>query len=246
MTTEHEETEEFLPSDPFFANQWHNDADNWNGGGLHFSNDYGFGLIDALAAVRLAESWPRQSTSANEASALSPLVTVNQAAPDNDVAGLIFTLDIAQDISIESVGLRLNWSTPHPFSGDVRITLTGPDDTVSILHDRSGGSTDLNSWTFKSNAFRGELSAGRWTVNVADLAATNVGTVSTAQITAYGSANTTRPLRLYQRVFGLRRPVRPLDDTEGPRRRHRHNQCRGRHIGLRHRPQRPSQEHDRS
>ena len=35
----------------------YNGADNWNGGGMHFSNDYGFGLVDALAAVRLAESW---------------------------------------------------------------------------------------------------------------------------------------------------------------------------------------------
>ncbi|HVJ70317.1 MAG TPA: S8 family serine peptidase, partial [Sphingomicrobium sp.] len=38
--------------------QWsYNGAANWNGGGMHFSNDYGFGLVDALAAVRLAESW---------------------------------------------------------------------------------------------------------------------------------------------------------------------------------------------
>ncbi len=38
----------------------YNGADNCNGGGLHFdalSHDLGFGLVDALAAVRLAESW---------------------------------------------------------------------------------------------------------------------------------------------------------------------------------------------
>jgi len=34
-----------------------NGAQNWNGGGLHFSHDYGFGMVDATAAVRLAESW---------------------------------------------------------------------------------------------------------------------------------------------------------------------------------------------
>ena len=34
-----------------------NGADTWNGGGQHFSNDYGYGLVDALAAVRLAETW---------------------------------------------------------------------------------------------------------------------------------------------------------------------------------------------
>ena len=34
-----------------------NAAGTWNGGGQHFSNDYGYGLVDALAAVRLAETW---------------------------------------------------------------------------------------------------------------------------------------------------------------------------------------------
>ena len=43
-----------------------NKATTWNGGGYHFSYDYGFGLVDALAAVRLAETWTAQSTSANE------------------------------------------------------------------------------------------------------------------------------------------------------------------------------------
>jgi subtilisin family serine protease len=33
-----------------------NGATNWNGGALHHSADYGYGLVDALAAVRLAES----------------------------------------------------------------------------------------------------------------------------------------------------------------------------------------------
>jgi subtilisin family serine protease len=33
-----------------------NGAHNWNGGGLHTSADYGYGLVDATAAVRLAET----------------------------------------------------------------------------------------------------------------------------------------------------------------------------------------------
>uniref|UniRef100_UPI002B41143D S8 family serine peptidase n=1 Tax=Photorhabdus africana TaxID=3097554 RepID=UPI002B41143D len=39
-----------------------NSSHSWNGGGMHTSNDYGFGQIDARAAVRLAESWMTQST----------------------------------------------------------------------------------------------------------------------------------------------------------------------------------------
>lgn len=43
-----------------------NGAFNWNGGGLHVSHDYGFGQVDALAAVRLAETWTAQQTYYNE------------------------------------------------------------------------------------------------------------------------------------------------------------------------------------
>ena len=35
-----------------------NGANNWNGGGLSFNASYGYGLVDAFAAVRMAEVWP--------------------------------------------------------------------------------------------------------------------------------------------------------------------------------------------
>ena len=61
---------------------WHIDgAHDWNGGGLHFSDDYGFGLVDATAAVRLAESWQFQSTYSN-LSTESAGHTDNAAIPD--------------------------------------------------------------------------------------------------------------------------------------------------------------------
>nr|WP_246728920.1 S8 family serine peptidase [Methylosinus sp. RM1] len=51
-------------SDP--ATSWQiNLATNWNGGGLHYSRDYGFGEVDARAAVRLAETWQGQKTANN-------------------------------------------------------------------------------------------------------------------------------------------------------------------------------------
>src|SRR4051812_2726804 len=43
-----------------------NGATNWNGGGNLVSHDFGFGLVDAHAAVRLAETWTSQNTAANE------------------------------------------------------------------------------------------------------------------------------------------------------------------------------------
>lgn len=43
-----------------------NGANLWNGGGLHYSADYGYGEVDARAAVRLAETWIKQQTFANQ------------------------------------------------------------------------------------------------------------------------------------------------------------------------------------
>ncbi len=43
-----------------------NGATDWNGGGMQFSEDLGFGVVDANVAVNLARAWTEQSTSANQ------------------------------------------------------------------------------------------------------------------------------------------------------------------------------------
>src|SRR6185503_20132709 len=45
-----------------------NGATNWNGGGHMVSHDFGFGLVDAHAAVRLAKTWSGVHTAVNEVS----------------------------------------------------------------------------------------------------------------------------------------------------------------------------------
>ncbi len=52
-------------TDPFDTSRITNATGNWNGGGMGFSRDSGFGLVDAGAAVRLAESWGTARTEAN-------------------------------------------------------------------------------------------------------------------------------------------------------------------------------------
>ena len=65
-------------TDPY--NVWtSNLATNWNGEGLHYSLDYGFGEVDARAAVRLAETWQIQETEANLQS--SPVEAAAYAKP---------------------------------------------------------------------------------------------------------------------------------------------------------------------
>lgn len=193
-----------------------NHADNWNGGGLHFSNDYGFGLVDALAAVRLAESWTARSTSANEAQS-SATVSGSWAIPDLGSASRVIALP--SDIRIDHVELTVNIS--HPNRGDLRITLTSPDGTTSILLDKPLAGTDTTDnlvFRLASNAFWGEDSAGNWTVTVSDMQGGNVGTINSLTLKAYGDTASADDSYVYTNEFatlGTSAPRATLTDTDG-------------------------------
>lgn len=194
----------------------YNGASNWNGGGMHFSNDYGFGLVDALAAVRLAESWTLQGTSANEIK-VSVSKALNTAIPDN--GSVTFQLALSQDILIDH--LELTVDILHPNRGDLIITLTSPDGTTSILLNQplnGNESGDNLLFSFGSNAFWGELSAGTWTVTISDAAGGNVGTVKSLNLAAYGDALTADDLYVFTNEYASfgSDPVRStLADSDG-------------------------------
>ena len=194
-----------------------NGADTWNGGGLHFSNDYGFGRVDALAAVRLAETWDLQSTSANEATATGSW-SGSLFVPDNNANGVSFQFSVGTSLKIEAVDLDLTGS--HSYVGDLVVTLTSPDGTVSTLLDTVGSSASFPStgWTFTSHAFRGELSSGTWTVTISDRFNGDTGTFTNAAFTAYGSADTGNDLYVYTDEFGTYGGLserQTLSDTDG-------------------------------
>lgn len=170
----------------------YNGATNWNNGGMHFSHDYGFGLLDAFAAVKLAESWTLQQTFSNER-----MVQASNASafstPDNNPTGVSRGINLTPvsgtPLTIEAIEVQINWSTTHTYSGDLVIELISPNGTTSYLLDRAGGATDLDDWVFMTRAHLGELATGVWTVRVTDLAGGDVGTVSNVTLRAYGSSD---------------------------------------------------------
>jgi subtilisin family serine protease len=168
-----------------------NGATNWNGGGMHFSNDYGYGLVDALAAVRLAETWllggQVAQVSNNE---FTNVVDVHDGAvviPDGNPAGRSFSSDQFEDDLVERATVQITFSTT--FVGDLQVYLVSPDGTVSELISQNGGGADFNgTWTFESQAFRGERAGGTWTVRVVDAGGGDALVVSDVVITTYGVA----------------------------------------------------------
>ena len=172
-------------------NTWFlNHAGNWNGGAQHFSEDYGFGRVNAFAAVRMAEVWslfsPSQ-TSANEKTVTTGTLIVNKAIADLSTFTHQFTL--GENINLEHIDLTLNIT--HSYFTDLRIFLVSPQGTeVQLLDGRTGnGSTSDTGlgWSFGIEAFRGENSAGTWTLRVVDAAAADIGVLNSINLTAFGS-----------------------------------------------------------
>nr|WP_250637070.1 proprotein convertase P-domain-containing protein [Falsihalocynthiibacter arcticus] len=168
---------------------WHfNAAENWNGGGLHFSNDYGYGLVDAHAAVRLAESWLTMGAVQTSLNARGSLASVAVAAtiPDANATGTSFELQGGEAILVERVAVTLTFSTT--FLGDMVIYLTSPEGEEHLLiANQAGGAVFDGAYTFESQAFRGERSDGTWTVRIADVGPGDILTVSDIVLTTTGS-----------------------------------------------------------
>lgn len=201
------------PVDAAAASWITNGARTWNGGGQKFSNDYGFGLVDAAASVRLAESW--FATGAGPATAANRAVA--EAAwsgalpiPDNSVAGAISTLALAQDIRIDRIALDLD--IRHSWIGDLSVTITSPAGTESAVIFRpgaapgsggSGSSADDIRFSVTSNAFRGEFAAGVWTLKVSDLAAADLGVLAGWTLHAIGDVPSADDTYVYTDSFAV-------------------------------------------
>ncbi|MEF8729709.1 MAG: S8 family serine peptidase [Accumulibacter sp.] len=151
-----------------------NAADNWNGGAMHVSHDYGFGLVDAHAAVRVAESWRSVSTSGNEWVAEGVQYPPSPIAiPDG--GSLSSTITLAAGLRIDRVELDL--ALVHPYLAQLRVTPTAPDGAESVLVHNPSTSQGSIYFTFSTTRDWGESSGGDWTLTVSDtqLGATGVG-----------------------------------------------------------------------
>ncbi len=154
-----------------------------NGAGRDVNYNYGFGAIDALSAIAAAETWV---TVGAEVSADTGVITVDQVLPDADPNGISQTVEIADNIRIESVELILNVTTPYV--GDLRITLTSPDGTESILAvERADAQDDYVDYIFTSLRCWDEESSGTWQVNIADYGASDTATWQDFRIKVYGT-----------------------------------------------------------
>lgn len=119
-----------------------NAADDWNGGGLTFNPDYGYGLVDALGAVRLAESW---GTGDKTVANMVDLIQVDSTA--SALIGTGETVTVTREFTVTEAmtvqGAEVALDLPHAQADGLTITLTAPSGTTSILFDDYSTELDL-------------------------------------------------------------------------------------------------------
>ncbi|MCO4754415.1 MAG: S8 family serine peptidase [Bacteriovoracaceae bacterium] len=172
-----------------------------NAAGYEFNNYYGFGLVDADAAVAeaqtptgtwypmpaLIETNPYFNDSDFRS---SPGVTI----PDNSATGVSDTISVGvgggreSDFRVESI--QVDVSVTHAWSGEVGIEITSPSGKKSILLNINNsflinGDSNLNM-VLTSHAFYGEPAIGNWTIKAIDAGPEDVGTLNSWKLNILG------------------------------------------------------------
>lgn len=154
----------------------------------HFNHKYGFGVIDAQAAVALAQTWSNAGPQLTHTTALA---APNLAVPENNTTGVSNTISVANSgiANIEYIEITFS-AGDHTYAGDLEITLTSPAGTVSQLSEthacQTVQCTAYSSWVFGSARHLGEAANGNWTLSVKDGAPVDTGTFQSWKLKFYG------------------------------------------------------------
>ena len=130
-----------------------------NGAGLMVSEDYGFGLVDAEAAVVMANSFE----GLGEVTQIeSSVVSVFAAIPGNNNIPLVSAVAIKENVRIEYVTILFD--AEHPSSGQLRVVLRSPRGTESVLADVHGFSSRTISFSVHGSVDSVETEAEEFSI----------------------------------------------------------------------------------
>ena len=144
---------------------------NVNGAGLLVSHKFGFGAVDAGAAVSLAENW---TGSGEETNVTYENLTAEVDIPNGGSSWTEVGFSVTEDIILESVDIVVN--IEHSDWEDLEIVLESPSGHESWLAQEGGvGGGSYYYWKFGTVQHWGESSFGNWTLKVRDPGSSNSG-----------------------------------------------------------------------
>lgn len=178
----------------------HNTGWFQNGAGHWLSDSFGFGIVDAGAAVQASNNWPNVS---DELKATTNAILSNPyIIPEGNLGGLDSLTEagswtVRDPLKVEWVELTLNLNLPE--QDEIMLAVKSPSGTRSVLMAPGGSNTARfnNERTLITNQFWGEPSSGEWTVEVLDtrIDADNA-TISNAKLDIYGTCDQQSPLKV--------------------------------------------------
>lgn len=163
-----------------------------NGAGFHVHHDYGFGVVDAGAAVAAAKTWTNVGTLLT---CTSGAKTIDAPIPDSPTTGTPGAT-VRDDIVVTDCPItkleyvEITFNATHTYSGDLVVWIQAPTTTQSVLAEQHFCDTcsAYSDWVFGSARHLGEAVNGTWTLMVADGYPADVGTVLSWSLKFYGRA----------------------------------------------------------
>ena len=149
-----------------FANSHGNGGPSWgvNGAGHDVSHKYGFGAVDAGAAVALAETWTNVDPEISDPAGHGTNPGAN-IPDDGEWLNITIPVEGTEVVPfVESIDVTLD--IEHSYRGDLEIVLTSPYGTQSVLaetHDDPGA--NYSFWRFNTVHHWGESNEGNWTLS---------------------------------------------------------------------------------
>lgn len=188
-----------------------NAAAGANGGGMHFSDSYGYGFMNVHDAVRLAETWDQQQTLDDLVRETYSQTLSGQVLEAGRTDHLQVAVEVTGGVEVEHVQLQLQLQWAH--SNNIEIFLTSPAGTVSQLsYDFAAqtGGGGFSNFPFSTVAMMGENAQGTWMVDIYNrnpdsvhnsTGAPMTGELRSVALTVHGSAETEDDLYVYTDEF---------------------------------------------
>jgi subtilisin-like proprotein convertase family protein len=178
----------------------HNTGWFQNGAGHWVSDSFGFGIVDAGAAVQAANNWTNVSDElkATTNTILSNPFTIPEGnLGDLDSLSQAGSWKVQDPLKVEWVELTLDLNLPE--QDEVMLAVQSPSGTRSVLMAPGGSNAaGFNSErTLITNQFWGEPSSGEWSVEVLDIRVDgDNATISDAKLDIYGTCDQQSPLKV--------------------------------------------------
>jgi subtilisin-like proprotein convertase family protein len=170
-----------------------------NNAGLYHSHQFGFGLVNATAAVLEAEDYKARQYTSPPALVTEYYQSVGKAIPDGDASGRIpdqLTAGISQSIWVSEnfviEHVEVVFDADHARRGELELLLLGPEGssgrTPSQLAEAHGDpGKNYDNWKMMSVAYWNERAPGEWTLTVKDNRRNNNGLWKSWRLRIWGT-----------------------------------------------------------